>query len=118
MQKDQWKQVPICNKCGVYLEAGKKFVQKYLSFNLFTLKYYVIPNFLFKSDSDEYEEFYNNITYYSEEPHNKPKKYEDTLLTEEDDFYESIKEMDDVVEFKFLFYEFRAGKFLDILELR
>jgi len=116
VQKDQWKQVPICNKCGVYLEAGKKFVQKYLSFNLFTLKYYVIPNFLFKSDSDEYEEFYNNITYYSEEPHNKPKKYEDTLLTEEDDFYESIKEMDDVVEFKFLFYEFKGGgKFLDIL---
>jgi CRISPR-associated protein Csh1 len=116
VQKDQWKQVPICSACGVYLEAGKKFVQKNLSFNLFTLKYYVIPNFLFKSDLNEYKEFYNNITYYSEEPDDKPQKYEDTILTEEDDFYESIKEMDDVVEFKFLFYEFKGGgKFLDIL---
>lgn len=116
IQTDQWKQVPICRNCAVYLEAGKKFVQEYLSFNLFTLKYYVIPNFLFKGDLEEFEEFYDNIMYYFEEKSDGIKRYEETLLSDEDVFYESIKEMDDVVEFKFLFYELKGGgKFLDIL---
>lgn len=119
VQRDQWKQVPICKNCAVYLEAGKKFVQEYLSFNLFNLKYYVIPNFLFKGDSGEYNEFYNVIKD-AYGYNDKIKKYEEGLLEEEEEgdetLYEIVKKMDDVLEFKFLFYELKGGgKFLDIL---
>jgi CRISPR-associated protein Csh1 len=115
IQADQWKQVPICEECAIFLEAGKKFVEEYLSFNLFTLKYFVIPNFLFKGDFDEFEEFYATVMEF------KGEKYENGLLgeedsEEEDSLYSIIKDMDDVIEFKFLFYELKGGgKFLDIL---
>jgi CRISPR-associated protein Csh1 len=110
VQADQWKQVPICEDCAVFLEAGKKFVQEYLSFNLFTLKFFVIPNFLFKGDSEEFEEFYDSVIDF------KGKKYEEGLVGEEDTLYSIVKDLDDILEFKFLFYELKGGgKFLDIL---
>ncbi|PKL73710.1 MAG: hypothetical protein CVV29_02065 [Methanobacteriales archaeon HGW-Methanobacteriales-2] len=115
IQADQWKQVPICGKCAVFLEAGKKFVQEYLSFNLFTLKFFVIPNFLFKGDNEEFEEFYERVVDL------KGKKYEKGLIEEEDSeeedsLYSIVKNTDDVLEFKFLFYDLKGGgKFIDIL---
>lgn len=115
IQADQWKQVPICKECAVYLEAGKKFVQEYLSFNLFKLKFFVIPNFLFKGDSEMFEEFYDRIIDL------KGEKYEKGLIEEEDEEYEDslyslVKDQDDVLEFKFLFYDLKGGgKFIDIL---
>lgn len=120
IQADQWKQVPICVKCAVYLEAGKKLVQEYLSFNLFTLKYYVIPKFLFKGDSTEFKKFYDVVKDAYEEKIGKLKRYEDGLMQEEDDEEDTlhyiVKDMDDVLEFKFLFYDLKGGgKFLDIL---
>jgi len=121
IQTDHWKQVPICENCAVYLEAGKKFVQQYLSFNLFALKYYVIPNFLFKGDQEEFEKFYRVVEDAYKEKIDKLKKYEDGLLLEEDEeddytLYSIVKNMDDILEFKFLFYDLKGGgKFLDIL---
>lgn len=110
VQTDQWKQVPICEECGVFLEAGKKFVEKYLSFSNFSARYYVIPNFLFKGNLEEYNEFYETVKYYG------GKKYEDGLASEEDELYESTKDIEDILEFKFLFYETKSGgKYTDIL---
>lgn len=115
VQTDQWKQVPICEECGVFLEAGKKFVEKYLSFSNFSLRYYVIPNFLFKGDLEAYDEFYKRVKEYG------GKKYEEGLIEEEDLSEEDslncmIKGMDDILEFKFLFYETKSGgKYTDIL---
>ena len=114
VQADQWKQVPICENCAVFLEAGKKFIQEYLSFNLFTLKFFVIPNFLFKGDFHEFEEFYDCVIDL------KGKKYEQGLMEEETDeedtLYSIVKDLDDILEFKFLFYDLKGGgKFLDIL---
>ena len=44
---NQWKLLPICSDCALYLNAGKNFVEKYLNFKEFGLNYYVIPNFVF-----------------------------------------------------------------------
>ncbi|MEN4006115.1 MAG: TIGR02556 family CRISPR-associated protein [Methanobacteriaceae archaeon] len=115
IQTDQWKQVPICGKCAIFLEAGKKFVEEYLSFNMFNIRYFVIPQFLFKGEVGAFEEFYNRITYSQE------KSYENRLIDEEDkededSLYNAIKGMKDVLEFKFLFYGVKGGgKFIDIL---
>lgn len=111
IQKDQWKQVPICEDCGVLLEAGKKFLEKYLSFSSFGIKYYVIPNFLFKGELKEYEEFY------TEAKSHKNKTYEKGLASEEEDLSDYVNDMDDVLEFKFVFYEKTkgGGKYTDIL---
>lgn len=123
VQIDQWKQVPICEDCGVFLEAGKKFVEKYLSFSNFSIRYYVIPNFLFKGNLDEYDEFYDAVKDYVRPRYQDKygrKKYEDTLIEQEssddDSLYSVVNGMDDIIEFKFLFYETKSGgKYTDIL---
>ncbi len=110
IQRDQWKQVPICEECGVSLEAGKKFVEKYLAFTMFSIRYYVIPNFLFKGELEAYDQFYEEVKFY------EGKTYEKGLADEEKGLYEFVKDMDDILEFKFLFYETKSGgKYTDIL---
>ncbi len=122
IQTDQWKQVPICEKCAIFLEAGKKFMQEYLSFNLFNLKFFVIPHFIFKNDDEGFREFYDVITELYENRTGKINKYEDGLLQQEEDdedeetLYYIVKNLDDVLEFKFMFYDLKGGgKFIDIL---
>lgn len=96
---NQWKQLPICGDCALYLEAGKKFVEKYLSFSEFGLRYYVIPNFLF-----DFEKGFDSIYKYVR--HNKDEyRYQKYILSNEDKFVGLIDKLNDVLEFKFLYYE-------------
>ena len=54
--RNQWKLLPICSECALYLNAGKKFIEKYLDFSEFGLRYYAIPNFLFDSEKDDWSQ--------------------------------------------------------------
>lgn len=111
VQKEQWKQAPICEDCAKYLELGKKFLDNYLSFpkrryNFFSFKYYVIPEFIFRG---WLEELYEIITHY------RDKDYTDGLLSEEDDLEEIVMEKEDVLKLIFLFYTSKGGgKYIDI----
>ena len=105
--ENQWKQVPICKDCAIYLEAGKKFVETYLSFSEYGLRYLVIPNFLFRSD-ESFDIFYELITFVDSE-----NSYEEVSSLEKD-FNELISDLDDLLEFKFLFYGI-DNKAFDIL---
>ena len=96
--ENQWKQLPICGDCALYLEAGKKFVEKYMSFSKFGLNYYVIPNFLFDS-TESFDKLFKII-----------KRLENTndsdeLVIKEEKLNEIVSNFDDVLEFKFLFYQ-------------
>ena len=85
IQTNHWKQVPICENCAIFLEAGKKFMQEYLSFNLFNLKFFVIPHFLFKGDDDEFQEFYEIIMDFYNDYDGKINKYDGLLQQEEEE---------------------------------
>lgn len=96
--ENQWKQLPICGDCALYLEAGKKFVEKYMSFSKFGLNYYVVPNFLFDS-TQSFDKLFRII-----------KRFEDTkdfdeVVVKEDKLNKIVEGFDDVLEFKFLFYQ-------------
>lgn len=97
-EKNQWKLLPICEDCGLYLQAGKDFIEKYLDFKEFGLSYYVIPNFLF--DSKKGFNILFTLLQNQEQEHSS-KELEEienklTLL---------VKSIDDILEFKFLFYK-------------
>jgi len=122
IQDEQWKEIPICKDCVISLERGKRFLDEHLSFpkkgyNLFTPHrdrkkmrpwgYYVIPKFVF---GEIFEEFYNDITYFSD------KEYEKGLLSEEDYLEEIVKEKEDVLRLIFLFYRRKGGgAYIDIM---
>lgn len=107
--KNQWKLLPICSDCAIDLNGGKKFVEEYLNFSEFGLKYYVIPNLLFDSEKG-FDKLYNNIQLFQSE--NQLGSLEVTHI--ENKLGKIVKRIDDVAEFKFLFYQSSNNAF-DIL---
>lgn len=107
--RNQWKLLPICSECALYLNAGKKFIEKYLDFTEFGLRYYVIPNFLFDSQKG-FDKIYNYLKQIeSEENFNS-----ENVVKIEKRLTKLIRRLDDVVELKFLFYQASNNAF-DIL---
>jgi CRISPR-associated protein Csh1 len=107
--KNQWKLLPICSECAIDLNAGKNFVEEYLNFSEFGLKYYAIPNLLFDSEKG-FDKLYDNIKLF---------KTDDSLDSSDVTHIENklgkiIKRIDDIAEFKFLFYQSSNNAF-DIL---
>ena len=96
--KNQWKQAGICQDCALYLTVGKNFIEENLNFSEFKLNYYAIPKFLV-NPSENFDEIYDFIE------DNKNKKYEDELVSEEDEIKEIVDKMGDVLEFKYLYYK-------------
>jgi CRISPR-associated protein Csh1 len=92
---NQWKLVPICLDCALDLEAGNKFIDKYLSFSEFGLRYYAIPNFLFKKDQ-VVNELFDTFLY-----HKKGKSYYNTIAKDENEILDEAEELDNLIEFKF-----------------
>ncbi len=103
---NQWKLLPICSDCALYLNAGKNFVEKYLNFKEFGLNYYVIPNFLFDLENG-FDNFYNNIKLFEK---NDALDSSD-LIHIENKLGRFIKRIDDIAEFKFLFYQASKAEF-------
>lgn len=99
-ETNQWKLLPICSDCALYLDAGTKFVENYLNFSEFGLQYYVIPNFLFDS-SDGFNKIYNDVKLFESESNSTSGD----IVKIENKLSRFIKKMDDVAEFKFLFYK-------------
>lgn len=101
---NQWKQAGICSDCILYLEAGKKFIEKYLNFSEFGLTYYVIPTFFFNK-KEVFDEIYEDIL----ESEDK-RKYSD-IIGKEEEFAEIVEKLNDILELKFLYYEINNSSF-------
>lgn len=106
---NQWKLLPICSDCALYLNAGKNFIEKYLNFSEFGLRYYVIPNFLFDSEK-AFDRLFNDLQLFQKEDKLNSKD----LSYIENNLSRIVKNIDDIVEFKFLFYQSSNSAF-DIL---
>ena len=104
--KNQWKLLPICSDCAIYLNAGKNFVEDYLNFSEFGLQYYVIPKFLFDSE-EGFEKLYGKIQL--EKTENKLTS--SAIYNIENKLGRIVKNIDDVAEFKFLFYHSSKAAF-------
>lgn len=102
--RNQWKQSSICPDCALYLEAGLKFIKKYLDFSEFGLKYYVIPNIFFNK-KEVFDELYDDFLTMEEK-----KRYEE-VTSKEEEFADIVKDLDDILEFKFLYYKIKNNAF-------
>lgn len=105
--KNQWKQVGICEDCAFYLTIGKKFIDNKMNIkNEFKLNYYVIPKF-FYNPLKNFRKIYDSIE-------NNDKKDIETQLYEENQIKEIAEDLDDVLEFIYLYYE-KKNKAVKIL---
>ncbi|MBC7333391.1 MAG: TIGR02556 family CRISPR-associated protein, partial [Actinobacteria bacterium] len=46
VKSNAWKNYPVCEECKIYLEEGKKFIEKNLSFRFYGLNYHLVPDFI------------------------------------------------------------------------
>lgn len=106
--KNQWKLVPICSDCALYLNSGKNFIEKNLEFKDFGLNYYVIPNFLFDT-TEGFNKLYTILNPLKNENLNSKQ-----VKTIEYKLSKIVKKLDNFVELKFLFY-FKNNNSFDIL---
>lgn|GEM_PF-1349050 len=102
--KNQWKQSSICVDCALTLEAGKKYVEKYLQFSEYRLNYYLIPKIFFNQE-EVFDELDNDFREYEN------KRHIEDLTIEEDYFKEILDDLGDVLEFKYLFFESSNSSF-------
>lgn len=102
--ENQWKQSSICVDCALTLEAGKKYVEKYLQFNEYRLNYYLIPKIFFNQ-----KEVFDELDYFFREYENK--RHIENLTSEEDDFKDILDNLNDILEFKYLFFESSNNSF-------
>lgn len=107
--QNQWKLLPICSNCALYLNAGKNFIETTLDFSEFGLRYYVIPKFLFDSERG-FDKLYSNLKLFENDENLESRD----LVNIEYKLSKIVKRLDDVVELKFLFYKASNNAF-DIL---
>lgn len=48
-----WKNYPVCQRCALTLEEGKKYLEEFSSFRFYDFDYYLIPKPLIVEKSDE-----------------------------------------------------------------
>ena len=110
VQRDSWKQLPICLSCACSLDVGEDFLSDYLSFRFYGYNYYVLPKFLFGEVAGKIIDRIKSYKY-------KGKEYTGGLLSEEDPMSDIVKKEKDVLNLVFLFYEKKGGgKYLDIVQ--
>ena len=103
--------MPICSDCALYLNAGKNFVEDYLDFSEFGLRYYVIPNLLFDSEKG-FDKLYQIIQLFKTEENLDSADVCDI----ENKLDKIVKRFDDVAEFFdgiffFIFFKFILKKY-------
>ncbi|MDI6702065.1 MULTISPECIES: type I-B CRISPR-associated protein Cas8b/Csh1 [Methanothermobacter] len=105
VQENSWKQLPLCEDCGINLEIGKEFINNYLSKSFFEYNFYVIPYYVVGDINDVLIE---------EIKDDERRLKSRSLLSLEDDILDILKENKDFLVFIFVFYKRGQGDNFDI----
>lgn len=116
MKKENgYKNFPLCFECLLELNAGAAYMQELLAFKFAGLRYYLIPEVVY--NKDEILDEIMNI-YYSFRQESEGKvvlSQADRIAADEDDILGLLKDVDDIVALKFLFFQEQSSKFVILL---
>jgi len=118
--EDAWKNFPVCYKCAIRLELGKKYINEKLIFNFYGFKYMIIPKFFNNENIEEILEILEhdfetkqheimNISYKNESINR--------LTSAENEIFEIISEQKNYVSFDLLFYFEKQAAFNILLHI-
>lgn len=101
-QSKAWKNYPVCERCALILEEGRKFLERDFAFRMHNLNYFIIPKPLF--DRDSYAVIKKFLFYRSEFRSLSPKNKR-MVDAREDDILNYLSEQHNFFDNNFLFYE-------------
>jgi len=106
LREDSWKRLPICANCAVSSVAGREFLDKYLLKKFYGYRFYVIPRFTFSAIQEGVIEIIKD---------QEKREYTKSLLGEEDDILDLLKEKKDALSLIFVFLKPKQ-KYFDIVK--
>lgn len=106
LRENSWKQLPVCEHCAISLEAGKEFLDNYLRKKFYGYQFYVIPHFIFGKIQEDIIEDIKDLN---------RRKYSESLLGEEDDILDLMKEKKNVINLIFVFLKPKQKDYFDIV---
>lgn len=111
-----WKNYPVCPECAKTLDLGKDYLEKNLSARFCGINYSIIPKTIFGSDGNNREHIFATLEYLEE--HKKMSLNDDTkdrLTTAQDELFASMQDIDNYINFNFMFYEKQNSAFRILL---
>jgi len=110
-QKNSWKQIPLCENCSLFLEAGKEFLDNYLRTNSgLGFYFYIIPSFLLKEER-AIKSFVEKIKKIRKLSGNSLEKLRG-LISKEDSIYNLVEGESDSLRLNLLFFVEEQKRFL------
>lgn len=109
-QKYAWKNYPVCLNCALKLEAGKKYLEKYLNFDFYSFKYHLIPKFISKEDYEMQKDIFKWIEKWKDPKFDKKGIKGFAMLTQDEkEILKLMSEQKNYLNMSFLFYETPKG---------
>jgi len=110
-QKNSWKQIPLCENCSLFLEAGREFLDNYLRINSgLGFFFYIIPSFLLKEER-AIKSFVEKIEKIRKFSGNSLEKLRG-LISKEDSIYDLVEGESDSLRLNLLFFLEKQERFL------
>lgn len=116
MKKENgYKNFPLCFECLLQLNEGAAYMQELLEFRFAGLSYYLIPEVIYnKADVlDNIMTIYNS--FWQETEGKVSLSQGDRIATEEEDILGILKDAEDTISLKFLFFQKQSSKFIILL---
>lgn len=116
MKKEHgYKNFPLCFECLLQLNEGATYMQDLLGFRFAGLRYYLIPEAIYNKN-EVLDEIMNIYYSFQQESEGKVSLSQaDRIAADEDDILGFIKDVDDIVSLKFLFFQEQSSKFVILL---
>jgi CRISPR-associated protein Csh1 len=96
-----WKNYPVCQRCALALEVGKKYLEEFSSFRFYGFDYYLIPKPLIHEKSDD---VYSLIENFKEQNPEFKKDYIHLLDDTEEEILEVLSKQENFFNNNFLFF--------------
>ena len=106
-QKDAWKNYPVCLKCALTLEEGRKYLEDHMNFNFYGCRYLLIPKFVRGVEKETKKETFKIIER-QEDPKFRKKEI-NRFTSDEKEILELISKQKNYLNLNFMFYDAPKG---------
>lgn len=111
-QSQAWKNYPVCLKCALTLEEGRKYIHEISNFRFYGFNYYVIPKLL---NENKKEEIFKILKGFKEKDPKFEKKYIRLLDANEEEILNILAQQDNFFNNNLLIYEIDNSAFRILL---